>query len=188
VLGILGRAQELYGVGLCGYAFASSHYHLLLLVDTAKQLSDFMGYFNSNLAREAGRLVDWREKFWSRRYRAIVVSGEEGAQRERLKYVLSHGVGPVDDLRSFRHVPARVETHGAVGAGGDEALVAVKILGPGIMRAAMASRRATSAKPAPSVPRSQPEEQSRRCAAEVRVEGLQCSCKRIAADHELDVR
>ena len=50
-----------------------------------------MGYFNSNLAREAGRLVDWREKFWSRRYRAIVVSGEEGAQRERLKYVLSHG-------------------------------------------------------------------------------------------------
>jgi hypothetical protein len=50
-----------------------------------------MGYFNSNLAREAGRLVDWREKFWSRRYRAIVVSDEEGAQRERLKYVLSHG-------------------------------------------------------------------------------------------------
>src|SRR5690242_7802871 len=42
-------------------------------------------------ACEAGRLVDWREKFWSRRYRAIVVSGEEGAQRERLKYVLSHG-------------------------------------------------------------------------------------------------
>jgi len=49
------------------------------------------GYFNPNLAREAGRLADWREKLWSRRYRAIVVSGEEGAQRERLKYVLSHG-------------------------------------------------------------------------------------------------
>ena len=103
VLGILGRAQEIYGVGMCGYAFASSHYHLLLLVDTAKQLSDFMGYFNSNLAREAGRLVDWREKFWSRRYRAIVVSGEEGAQRERLKYVLSHGAkeGLVGDPREW---------------------------------------------------------------------------------------
>jgi hypothetical protein len=37
------------------------------MVDTAKQLADFMGYFNSNLAREAGRLEDWREKFWSRR-------------------------------------------------------------------------------------------------------------------------
>jgi hypothetical protein len=108
VLGILGRAQEIYGVGLCGYAFASSHYHLLLLVDTAKQLADFMGYFNSNLAREAGRLVDWREKFWSRRYRAIVVSGEEGAQRERLKYVLSHGVkeGLVGDPREWPGVHA----------------------------------------------------------------------------------
>jgi hypothetical protein len=39
VLGILGRAQEIYGVGLCGYAFASSHYHLLLLVDTMCYLS-----------------------------------------------------------------------------------------------------------------------------------------------------
>ena len=108
VLGILGRAQEIYGVGLCGYAFASSHYHLLLLVDTAKQLSDFMGYFNSNLAREAGRLVDWREKFWSRRYRAIVVSGEEAAQRERLKYVLSHGAkeGLVGDPREWPGVHA----------------------------------------------------------------------------------
>jgi hypothetical protein len=108
VLGILGRAQEIYGVGLCGYAFFSSHYHLLLLVDTAKQLADFMGYFNSNLAREAGRLVDWREKFWSRRYRAIVISGEEGAQRERLKYVLSHGAkeGLVADPREWPGVHA----------------------------------------------------------------------------------
>jgi hypothetical protein len=47
--------------------------------------ADFMGYVNSNLAREAGRLNRWREKFWSRRYRAIVASQEEGAQRERLK-------------------------------------------------------------------------------------------------------
>jgi len=63
VLGILGRAQEIYGVGLCGYAFISSHY-LLLLVDTAKQLADFMGYFNSNLAREAGRLVVGDPRQW----------------------------------------------------------------------------------------------------------------------------
>jgi hypothetical protein len=67
-----------------------------------------MGYFNSNLAREAGRLADWREKFWSRRYRAIVISGEEGAQRERLKYVLSHGAkeGLVGDPREWPGVHA----------------------------------------------------------------------------------
>jgi hypothetical protein len=91
VLGIMGRAQELYGAKICGYSFLSNHYHILLIVDSAQQLAHFMAYFNSNLAREAGRLVKWREKFWSRRYRAIVVSGEEAAQRERLKYVLSHG-------------------------------------------------------------------------------------------------
>jgi hypothetical protein len=36
--------------------------------------------------------VEWREKFWSSRYRAIVVSGEEAAQIDRLRYVLSQGV------------------------------------------------------------------------------------------------
>jgi len=50
-----------------------------------------MGYVNSNLAREVGRLVRWRDKFWARRYQAIVVSEEEGAQIGRLKYLLSHG-------------------------------------------------------------------------------------------------
>jgi hypothetical protein len=77
-------------------------------VDSAKELADFMTYFNSNLAREAGRLVQWREKFWARRYRAIIISGEEGAQRERLKYVLSHGAkeGLVSDAREWPGVHA----------------------------------------------------------------------------------
>ena len=50
-----------------------------------------MNYLNSNLAREAGRLHGWREKFWGRRYQAIVVSDEEAAQVNRLRYLLSHG-------------------------------------------------------------------------------------------------
>ena len=91
VLGVLGRAQRLYPVEICGFVFASNHYHLLLRVADAEQLANFMGYFNSNLARELGRLVGWREKVWSRRYTAIVISDEEGAQRARLKYILAHG-------------------------------------------------------------------------------------------------
>ncbi|MCP3958385.1 MAG: hypothetical protein GY719_11080 [bacterium] len=47
---------------------------------------------SSNLAREAGRIVDWRERFWGRRYRAIEISDEEQAQVSRLRYVLSHGL------------------------------------------------------------------------------------------------
>ena len=81
VLGVLGRAQKLYPVEICAFAFASGHYHLLLVVDDAQQLASFVGYFNSNLAREVCRLVDWSDKVWSRRYRAIVVSGEPEKQR-----------------------------------------------------------------------------------------------------------
>jgi REP element-mobilizing transposase RayT len=91
VLGVLGRAQRLYPVELHAFVFLSNHYHLLLSVTDALQLASFMNYLNSNLAREAGRLYDWREKFWGRRYQAIVISEEEVAQMDRLRYVLSHG-------------------------------------------------------------------------------------------------
>jgi hypothetical protein len=46
----------------------------------------------ANLAQEAGRLHDWREKIWGRRYQGIVVSDEEAAQVARLRYVISNGV------------------------------------------------------------------------------------------------
>jgi REP element-mobilizing transposase RayT len=91
VIGILARACRLYPVRLVAFAFLSNHFHLLLEVDTAFQLARFMGYVNSNLAREAGRLADWREKFWSRRYQAILITQEERAQVERLKYLLAQG-------------------------------------------------------------------------------------------------
>jgi REP element-mobilizing transposase RayT len=92
ILGILGRAQRLNPVRICAFTFLSTHFHLLLDVDDAKQLSRFMGYLNSNLAREVGRLAGWREKVWSKRYQAIVVSAEEGAEIDRLCYLLAHGV------------------------------------------------------------------------------------------------
>ncbi len=92
IVGVLGRAQRLYDVPICAFVFLSSHYHLLLDVRDARQLSSFMRYFNSNLAREVGRLADWSDGTWSRRYQAIVVSSEEEAQVARLRYILGHGV------------------------------------------------------------------------------------------------
>ena len=50
-----------------------------------------MGYVNSKLGREIGRLTGWKDKIWSRRYQAILISNEEEAQVARLKYVLAHG-------------------------------------------------------------------------------------------------
>ena len=91
-LGVLARAARRSAVEVHAYVFLSNHYHLLVSVSSAQQLAVFMTYLNSNLAREAGRLVRWREKFWGRRYQAILVSAEEEAQVERLAYLLAHGV------------------------------------------------------------------------------------------------
>ncbi|MEO7974673.1 MAG: transposase [Thermoanaerobaculia bacterium] len=91
-LGVLARAARLWTVAVHAYAFLSNHYHLLVWVADAAQLAAFMTYLNSNLAREAGLLVRWREKFWGRRYQAILVSEEEEAQVGRLSYLLAQGV------------------------------------------------------------------------------------------------
>jgi hypothetical protein len=63
----------------------------LLTVDDARQLADFVGYLNSNLAREIAHKTGWTDKIWSRRYEAIQVSSEKEAQAKRLKYILAHG-------------------------------------------------------------------------------------------------
>jgi Transposase and inactivated derivatives len=92
ILGVLGRAQRRYPLEIVGYAFLSSHYHLLLRVDQAERLSQFMGYFAGNLAREIARLTGWKDKVWSRRYESILVTNEDAAQVERLAYILSNTV------------------------------------------------------------------------------------------------
>lgn len=91
-LGVLGRAQRLYPVSICGVVVVSSHYHLLVRAPDAGRLAFFMWYLNTNLAREVVGLTDWEDKVFSRRYQAIPVSDEEPAQVERLEYLLSHGV------------------------------------------------------------------------------------------------
>ncbi len=92
VLGVLGRAQRKYPVDIHAFVFMSNHYHLLISVADAQKMAQFMGYFNSNLARELGRIHGWRDKFWSRRYQAIVVSDEDAAHEQRMQYLLSQGV------------------------------------------------------------------------------------------------
>lgn len=89
--GVLARAARVYPVRVHAFAFLSNHYHLLLTAPDAQRLAAFMNYLNSNLAREVGRAVSWRERFWGRRYQAIPVSAEESAQVERLVYLLRQG-------------------------------------------------------------------------------------------------
>jgi hypothetical protein len=90
--GILGRAQRLYPVDLVAFVPLSNHYHMVVWVENAQRLARFVGYFNSNLAREVSRLTGWTGKIWERRYQAIPISDEEEAQVGRLRYVLAHGI------------------------------------------------------------------------------------------------
>jgi REP element-mobilizing transposase RayT len=92
VLGVLGQAQRLHPVEISAFFVASNHYHLLIWVPDAKSMADFMGYFQTNVAREVGRLRKWRAKVWARRYEAIVISDEPAAQVDRLRYVIANGV------------------------------------------------------------------------------------------------
>lgn len=91
IVGVLGKAQRKYEVAIHAAVVLSNHYHLLISVRDAEQLASFMCFFNSNVAREAGRHHRWKEKFWGRRYRATLVSDEPEAQLDRLRYVLAQG-------------------------------------------------------------------------------------------------
>jgi hypothetical protein len=76
VAGVIGRAQRKHGMKIHGLVVLSGHWHALLTPDSSQQLAAFMDFVAGNIAREIGRLHDWRETFWARRYRAIVVSDE----------------------------------------------------------------------------------------------------------------
>jgi REP element-mobilizing transposase RayT len=92
IIGVIGRAQRKYGIAIHGLVVLSNHAHLLVSVESPQQLAAFMSYVAGNVAREIGRLHNWREKFWARRYRAILVSHEEEAQVGRLAYLLCNGI------------------------------------------------------------------------------------------------
>jgi REP element-mobilizing transposase RayT len=90
VLGVLGRAQSLFSIRVHAVVVLSNHWHALLTVDDAAQLAGFVGFVNGNVAREIGRLHDWRHRFWARRYRSIVIADDTAAVA-RLRYILQNG-------------------------------------------------------------------------------------------------
>ncbi len=91
IRGVFARAQERYDIEIHAYSVLSNHMHLLLTPGSQRKLSAFMQFVNSNVARKIGRLHSWRERFWARRYQAIVISDEAVAQLGRLRYLLEQG-------------------------------------------------------------------------------------------------
>jgi hypothetical protein len=98
ILGIIGRAQDRYGMVIHAFVVTSTHAHYILSPTSSERLARFMQFVNTNIAKEAGRLHRWPERLWSRRYRSIVIADDQAALA-RLRYVLAHGAkeGLVDD-------------------------------------------------------------------------------------------
>ena len=119
ILGVMAKAVKRFDVKLFGLCFMSNHFHLLLSSKDAASLAQFMQFLNSNIAREIGRIHNWREKFWARRYRATLVL-DEAAALERMKYILSNSVkeGLVKHPRyypgvhCYRHLVEGTPLHG----------------------------------------------------------------------------
>ena len=92
ILGILGRAQRLFDMTIHAFIFLSNHYHLIVTPTNARRQAEFMSYVAGNLAREVGRVAEWQEKVWGRRYAHVPITDEPEAQIDRLRYVLAQGV------------------------------------------------------------------------------------------------
>jgi REP element-mobilizing transposase RayT len=100
--GILARAVRQCEVELFAYVFTSNHFHAMVRAPSAIALSKFMQRLQSNIAIKIGRLVGWRGRFFARRYSAEPIV-DDGAQVERLVYILSHGVkeGLVSEVKKW---------------------------------------------------------------------------------------
>ncbi|MCB9529327.1 MAG: hypothetical protein H6701_13255 [Myxococcales bacterium] len=93
VLGVLGRALELYGdhVHLYFAGGTSNHLHLIAAFEDAEWKARFKSHVKTNISKELGELFDWPGCHWDRRSRDIAILDDE-AFEDRLAYLASHGV------------------------------------------------------------------------------------------------
>ena len=91
IIGVLAKAQQKYGVDVFAPTVLSNHGHYLVRFVDAEQQARFMHFVDGNIAREAGRLHEWRGKFWGEPFAPSLVAPDEPSQLEALRYILSQG-------------------------------------------------------------------------------------------------
>lgn len=88
--GVVARALHLYReVRLYNIVTMSNHLHMIVSAPP-EQISRFVGYVSSNIARTVGPRVDWRQKFWGTRFRAQPILDDE-ALEGLMAYLWAHG-------------------------------------------------------------------------------------------------
>ena len=94
-----------HAIELHHYAFLSNHFHMLISAEKTEHMSQFIGHFKSNLARELGRLHDWHGTMWHKRFSNEEILDEE-ALEDIFKYITQNSVkeGLVDHPSEWRGV------------------------------------------------------------------------------------
>ena len=90
-IGVVAKAQELCGATIHGFVALSSHWHCLATYESPKQMASFHCHLGTHVSKEAGKLHDWSDSIFNRRYNHVELSGEAAVDRARLKYLLSQG-------------------------------------------------------------------------------------------------
>lgn len=84
---IIARAQTLYPVTIVDYTFMPNHFHMLLVVNDSKNISNFIGYFKRESAHAINRMLGRRQRtVWSERFDSPVILDSEAAIR-RINYI-----------------------------------------------------------------------------------------------------
>ena len=86
---VLAKATKRYDVEVYAFVFLSNHFHMIIKA-APDQLSPFIAYVESNIARKIGPEVDWKGKFWHRRFSAEPILDDQ-ALENRLGYIFAHG-------------------------------------------------------------------------------------------------
>lgn len=88
---VLARAVRKFRIELFDFVFTSNHFHLIARSKTPEEFAGFMQFLQSNIAVKVGRLVNWRGRFWGRRYSAEPIL-DDPAFLARVRYIKAHGV------------------------------------------------------------------------------------------------
>lgn len=101
VLGVLGRALELFPVQLHAFVYLSNHAHLLLTIARAWLLAAFLRQLNKGTGDVARSVTGFAGPVWGRAHNATVL--DDGAAIEQLQYILANSVkeGLVEDPRDW---------------------------------------------------------------------------------------
>lgn len=78
------------GLDIFAFVFLSNHFHIIVR-DTAGTLSDFMGYFQGNVAKAINKQIGRKGTFWQKHYNDLIIDGED-VFWEKYTYVVCNAV------------------------------------------------------------------------------------------------